>query len=857
MNASATSGKKGSGSSGSDDGTGTGRRNTTPEDKPKKVTRSSTETKAPQAAANAGAAAVTRASDKTAPATAKTTPPAGSTAPAAAAPKTSAPASAKASAPVPPAADTSVAPRREPLPLYVLASDADADGILSADHRDPFGFLGMHTLDASGVLVVRAFLPGARDVRVIDAASGRTAATLHRVRDEGLFAGAIEDRTTPFAYRLRVEYEGRSDDVEDPYRFPPVLSAEDTRRLAEGDHLESYRVLGSHPMRLGGVDGVSFAVWAPNARRVAVIGDFNDWDGRRHGMRLRHECGIWEIFIPGVSAGHAYKYEIKAATGQLLTDKSDPYARHVEPSPGSASIVEDRDDHRWGDAAWMRARRALTPATRPISIYEVHLGSWRRRPEEGHRSLTYDELAESLVDYVVDLGFTHIELLPVSEFDFDASLGYQPFAPFAPTSRWGRPAAFRTLVDRCHQANIGVILDWVPNQFSDDPHGLRNFDGTHLYEHADPQRRSLPGTNTLVYDYGRREVANFLIANAFYWCDEFHVDGLRIAGVAPMLYLDYSRPRGEWTPNRFGGPENLEAVDFLRRLNALIAKTFPGVFTVAEDTSHWPRLTHPEHLGGLGFGFKWNLDWVRDTLRYLSRNPVHRKYYHDELTYGPSVAFQERQVLPFSHHDVGYGRGSMLHKMPGDRWQRFANLRTCYAFLFSHPGKKLLFMGNEFAQEREWNSDISLDWHVLDDGMHVGMQRLVRDLNQVYRSSPALYELDGVEEGFSWIDCNDTDQSVLSFFRQGGVDGAERRPTTVVIGHYTPVVREHYRVGVPYPGSYRVRINTDDASYGGADTGSRGVLTTLPEPMHGRDQSLVVALPPFGSLFLEYEGPVA
>jgi len=745
--------------------------------------------------------------------------------------------------------------RREALAGHLLAPERDVDAVLAAAHRDPFSFLGMHTIDPPGALVVRAFLPGARTVDVIDAATKRAVATLTRVREEGMFAGEIEGRNTPFAYRLSVEGAERIEEIDDPYRFPPVLGDDDARRLAEGNHLESYRVLGSHPMRLDGVDGMGFAVWAPNARRVAVIGDFNGWDGRCHGMRLRHDCGVWEIFLPGVTAGHAYKYEIKTSSGQLLTDKCDPYARQVEPSPGSASIICDLAGHRWGDEAWMAERRAARPENRPISIYEVHLGSWRRRPEEGHRTLTYTEFAEGLVDYVTDLGFTHVQLMPVSEFDFDASLGYQPFAPYAPTSRWGRPDGFRTLVDRCHQAGIGVILDWVPNHFSDDPHGLRNFDGTHLYEHHDVQRRSLPGANTLVYDYGRREVANYLISNALYWCDVFHIDALRVADIAPMLYLDYSRPRGEWTPNRFGGPENLEAIDFLRRLNAVVSEEYPGVFTIAEDTSNWPRITHREQLGGLSFGFKWNLDWVRDTLRYLSRNPVHRKYYHDELTYGPSVAFREKHILPFSHHDVGYGRGSMLHKMPGDRWQRFANLRTCYAFLYGHPGKKLLFMGDEFAQEREWNADISLDWHVLDDPMNRGIQRLVRDLNELYRSSPALYDLDADAEGFSWIDCNDTDQSVLSFCRHGRKDSTGHRPTTIVVTHYTPVVREHYRIGVPEPGAWRVRVNTDLEHYGGADTGSRGVLTTLPEPMHGRDQSLDVTLPPFGSLILDYEGP--
>jgi 1,4-alpha-glucan branching enzyme len=591
-------------------------------------------------------------------------------------------------------------------------------------------------------------------------------------------------------------------------------------------------------------------VWAPNALRVAVIGAFNGWDGRCHGMRFRHGCGVWEIFIPDVSVGTLYKFEIKAGTGALLTDKCDPLAFQVERSPGSAAIVCDLGKHAWGDAAWMQARAKADARTAPLAIYEAHLGSWRRKPEEGHRPLSYPELAETLVDYVRDLAFTHVQLLPIGEFDFDASLGFQPFAPFAPTSRWGAPDGLQLLVDRCHRAGVGVILDWVPNHFSDDPHGLRSFDGTHLYEHPDPQRRHHPGSSRLVYDYGRREVADYLLGNALFWLDKYHVDGLAVGQLATMLYLDYGRSRGEWTPNRFGGHENLDAIDFLRRLNDEIHARGKGAITIGEDNSGWPRLSHPTHLGGLGFGFKWNLDWVRDTLRYLSRNAVHRKYYHDELIHTATKAYDENFITPLSHHEVGFGRGSLLHKMTGDRWQRFATLRACYGLMYAEPGKKLLFMGNEFGQEREWNSDISLDWHLLDDPLHVGVQALVRDLNTLYRATPALHERDCETGGFEWVDCNDTDQSVITFLRRGHRETG----SVVVASHFTPVPRRHYRIGVPLPGVYREVMNTDAAAYGGGDNRNETPLTASAEPMHGRPYSIAVTLPPLATVMLAHAG---
>lgn len=803
-----------------------------------------------------------------------TPPPAGKPQPAAPA-RTAPPAAAK-PAPLPaaePAPAKASPPAAKPAPLSAeeLAPAAEVAAILKADHRDSFGFLGMHIVKPGDRLVVRAFLPGAQAAAVVDRTSRAVVAQLTRIADEGLFAAVIDDRSAPFPYLLRVTDETGAREVEDAYRFPPILSADEEQLFAEGNYLNAYDKLGAHPLRLDGVAGVSFAVWAPNAHRVAVIGDFNGWDGRRHGMRFRHGCGIWEIFIPGVETGALYKYEIKSGSGALLTDKCDPYAFCVERSPGSAAIVCDVGTHAWGDAAWLRARAAADPRMQPMAIYQVHLGSWRRKPEEGHRSLTYREFASELVDYVKDMAFTHVQLLPIGEFDFDASLGYQPFAPFAPTSRWGTPDGLQVLVDRCHQAGIGVIADWVPNHFSDDPHGLRTFDGTHLYEHPDPQRRHHPGSSPLVYDYGRREVSDYLLSNALFWFDKYHLDGLRVGQLANMLYLDYGRPRGEWTPNRFGGHENLDAIDFLRRLNVEVYGRHQGALTIAEDNSGWPRLSHPTFLGGLGFGFKWNLDWVRDTLRYLSRNPVHRKYYHDELVHAVAKAYEENHISPLSHHEVGFGRGSMLRKMTGDRWQRFSSLRALYALMYAEPGKKLLFMGNEFAQEREWNADISLDWHLLDDPLHRGVQALVRDLNTLYRTTPSLYEGDCEAGGFEWIDCNDTDQCVLTFLRQGGLgqgagaqgEQATAKPettgtaasgTTVAACHLTPVARRQYRIGVPQPGVYREVLNTDSEKYGGANLGNEGAVTANEEPMHGRPYSISVTLPPLATVIFVHAG---
>ena len=720
--------------------------------------------------------------------------------------------------------------------------------LVRGDHGDPFGVLGPHS-DGAGGLVVRTFQPHAGRVWLIDAESGRSAGEMSREHAEGLFVGRVPDRKAPFPYRLRLEVGGGNTvEIDDPYRFPPILGEMDSYLIAEGNHLRLYDKLGAHSMELEGVAGVAFLVWAPNASRVSVVGSFNSWDGRRHPMRRRVECGVWELFIPGIDRGEAYKYEIKGAHGELLPLKADPIAFAAEHPPRTASVVHGLGEPAWSDQEWMTSRAAAAARNAPISIYECHLGSWMRAPEHGHRYLTYDELADRLVPYVAEMGFTHLELLPVSEYPFDGSWGYQPIGLFAPTSRHGDPAAFARFVDRCHASGIGLILDWVPGHFPTDPHGLGYFDGTHLYEHADPRLGFHVDWNTLIYNYGRREVANFLLANALFWLRHYHIDGLRVDAVASMLYLDYSRQPGEWIPNQYGGNENLDAIAFLRRLNELAYGEAEGAMTVAEESTAWPSVTLPTYLGGLGFGYKWNMGWMHDTLSYISEDPVYRKYHHHQLTFGLIYAFTENFVLPLSHDEVVHGKGSLLGKMPGDRWQKFANLRAYFGFMFGHPGKKLLFMGGELAQEREWNHDASLDWHLLDDPMHRGVQTLVRDLNRLYRELPALHQRDCEAEGFEWLELHDSEQSVLVFMRRAG-----DAPDVVVACNFTPVPRYGYRVGVPLPGYYRERINTDAALYGGGNIGNSGGVIAEDVGSHGRPHSLSLTLPPLGTVILEHQ----
>ena len=722
--------------------------------------------------------------------------------------------------------------------------------IVNAEHPDPFSYLGMHVLGPKGSLVVRVFFPGAQEVDVIDASNGRCVAKCELIHESGLFACTVARRKKPFAYRLRILADGNRFEIEDAYRFGPVLGEMDTYFLAEGTDLAAYRKLGAHPKTLDGVAGVNFAVWAPSAKRVSVVGDFNGWDGRRHSMRVHPGCGVWEIFIPGVQAGAAYKLEIKGADGSVKDLKADPLAFRCELPPKTASVVHGLGSYDWRDEEWMAERASANRREAPISVYEVHLGSWQRVTEEGFRSLNYREMSERLVPYVKEMGFTHIELLPICEFPFEGSWGYQPIGLFAPSSRYGEPDDFRRFVDACHGTGIGVIIDWVAAHFPEDPHGLVQFDGTHLYEHADPRMGRHMDWGTLIYNYGRNEVANFLISNALFWLDQYHIDGLRVDAVASMLYRDYSREEGEWVPNEFGGNENIQAVHFLKRLNEKIYEQFPDVLTIAEESTSWPMVSRPTHDGGLGFGFKWNMGWMHDTLIYMAKDPVHRKHHHDDITFGLIYAFQENFVLPLSHDEVVHGKKSILGRMPGDNWQRFANLRLYYAFMYAYPGKKLLFMGNEFAQEREWDHDGSLDWHLMDQPRHSGVRNLVQDLNHLYRDFPTLHERDCDGAGFEWIDCQNAADGILSFIRRGSIPNE----AMVVVSNFTPVVRHDYRIGVPLDGWYAEELNSDSAHYGGGNVGNFGGVGSEPAGWHGKPHSIEISVPPLATVVFRRTG---
>ncbi|HSD93504.1 MAG TPA: 1,4-alpha-glucan branching protein GlgB [Methyloceanibacter sp.] len=721
---------------------------------------------------------------------------------------------------------------------------AAIEAIVAGRHGDPFAILGPHR-NADG-FSIRVFAPEAEEVDAIDE-MGRLLGSLEKIHHAGFFAGAI-GCPVDTSYRLRFRSAGAEWEGGDPYRFMPVLGDIDLHLLAEGTHRRLYEKLGAHPTVHEGIEGVVFAVWAPNAQRVSVVGDFNGWDGRRHPMRKRHEAGIWELFIPVLKSGALYKFEILGRDGELLPLKSDPVALEQEVSPSTASRVHGLPRHDWGDDAWMQRRGAAQDRSAPISIYEVHLGSWRRGEHDSF--LDYDTLADSLIPYITDLGFSHIELLPISEHPFSGSWGYQPLGLFSPTSRFGPPEAFARFVDRCHQKGIGVLIDWVPAHFPSDPHGLVRFDGTALYEHEDPRLGFHKDWNTLIYNFGRREVSNFLQANALFWLNRYHVDGLRVDAVASMLYLDYSREPGEWMPNIHGGRENLEAVRFLQGLNERVYGDVSGTITIAEESTAWPQVSRPVEHGGLGFGYKWNMGWMHDTLAYMSRDPVHRSHHHNQLTFGLIYAFSENFVLPLSHDEVVHGKGSLLGKMPGDRWQKFANLRAYLAFMWTHPGKKLLFMGGEFAQEREWNHDQSLDWHLFADPSHRGVHSLVRDLNGLYRSCPALHRFDCEPRGFQWIDAEDSGQSVLSYLRRGEVSDAPM----VVVCNFTPVVRQGFHLGVPERGRWRERLNTDSAAYGGTNVGNLGSVEAQETSWHGQPFSLELTLPPLATVVLEHAG---
>ncbi len=716
----------------------------------------------------------------------------------------------------------------------------EADAIAGGRHGDPFKVLGPQ--DTPDGRVIRAFLPGAESVDVLRRKDRVRMGTLSRSEPDGLFEGPVGDRAP---YLLQIKWPGAVQETEDPYSFGPQLGELDLHLFNEGRHFEMAHALGANPTTVDGVTGVRFAVWAPNASRVAVVGDFNAWDSRRHPMRLRYPSGVWELFIPRLGAGIRYKYDIVGANGERLPQKADPLAQQAERPPHTASIVASPEPFAWSDAEWIAGRAKRHAPDAAISIYEMHFGSWMH-PEGG---VSWDNVAERLIPYLVDMGFTHLELLPVTEHPFGGSWGYQPLGLFAPTARFGSPDGFARFVDRLHGAGIGLIVDWVPAHFPTDSHGLARFDGTALYENLDPREGFHRDWNTYIYNFGRREVQGFLIASALHWLEHFHVDGLRVDAVASMLYRDYSRAANDWIPNIYGGREHLEAVDFLRHLNDVVAERCPGAMVIAEESTAWPGVTQPVSNRGLGFSYKWNMGWMHDTLQYIEHDPIHRAWHHDEITFGLLYAFSERFILPISHDEVVYGKGSLLTKMPGDRWQKFANLRAYLGFMWTHPGKKLLFMGSEIAQDREWNHDGEIDWHLLGNPAHAGIQRLVRDLNRVYRAEPSLHALDTEGTGFRWIVGDDRANSVFCYLRTGG-DGTA---PILVACNMTPTPRHNYRIGVPHEGAWREIANTDSQFYGGSNMGNQGVVRTSKEAAHGEHQSIELTLPPLATIVLRAE----
>ena len=726
------------------------------------------------------------------------------------------------------------------------------DALAGGRHRDPFSLLGPHKADGGKGYIIRALLPAAREAEVRLMEGGRLV-PMRRGDVHGLFEAELADirSSEPPDYRLRIAYPpDHVIELDDPYRYGRVLSDFDLHLFGEGTQNRAFEKLGAHRVRLGHAVGIHFAVWAPNADRVSVIGDFNGWDGRVNPMRQLGPSGVWELFVPGLPDGEKYKFELRTQWGGILK-KTDPYGRAFETPPQTAAIVRDISGFQWHDEDWMTLRRERNSwLDRPMAIYEVHLGSWARVPEEGNRSLTYREMAARLVPYVKDLGFTHIELLPVMEHPFSGSWGYQVLGFFAPTSRFGPPEDFKLFVDACHRAGLGVILDWVPGHFPKDEHGLARFDGTALYEHADPRQGEHQDWGTLIFNYGRNEVRNFLLSNALFWLEEYHIDGLRVDAVASMLYLDYSRREGEWIPNQYGGRENLDAITFLQRLNMLTHGDLPGTITAAEESTAFPGVSRPVHLGGLGFTYKWNMGWMHDILEYMHRDPIYRRWSHNMLTFSLLYAFTENFVLPFSHDEVVHGKGAMLDKMPGDAWQKYAGLRTLYGFMWAHPGKKLIFMGSEFGQWREWSHDRSLDWHLLDDLSHAALRSFVQALNWQYHHQPALHQTDFDHHGFRWIDCNDNENSVISFVRFA----RDPRDFLVTIFNLTPVPRPDYRIGVPEPGYYAELLNSDSALFGGSNVGNGGGVASEPVAAHGFDQSIRLSVPPLGCLYLKKQG---
>ena len=762
-----------------------------------------------------------------------------------------------------PRAADAIAPLAGPTLAGPMLGSAAIEALIIARCGDPFAVLGPHRAKTSAGErdVVRVLLPSALAVEVIAPDSEQQSlGTLARIHPDGLFEGGVgaihvgaihATASGAPGYRLRITWPAADgtttvQETDDPYAFGPLLGELDLHLIAEGRHHELGESLGGRIATVQGVDGARFAVWAPNAQRVSVVGDFNGWDGRRHPMRRRIEGGVWELFVPQVEAGTRYQYEIVGAHGALLPLKADPVALETELPPGTASRVADATPFSWTDDDWMQSRPARHAPDAPISVYEVHAGSWLRHMEEGGRSFDWNELSERLIPYAKSMGFTHLEFLPVMEHPFGGSWGYQPLGLFAPTARFGTPADFARFVDRCHAARLGVILDWVPAHFPSDAHGLARFDGSALYEHADPREGFHQDWNTLIYNFGRNEVRGFLIASALEWLERYHIDGLRVDAVASMLYRDYSRKAGEWVPNIHGGRENLEAVAFLKELNTVVGERCPGAMVIAEESTAWPGVTAPVSAGGLGFTYKWNMGWMHDTLRYVEEDPINRQWHHDDMTFGMVYAYSERFVLPISHDEVVHGKGSLIGKMPGDDWQKHANLRAYLSFMWTHPGKKLLFMGCELGDYKEWNHDGSPDWNLLDQPRNRGLQHLVRDLNHLYASTPALHEKDSDPSGFAWIVGDDRTNSVFAFRRSGRDDG----DLLVVVANMTPVLRHDYRIGVPLAGAWSERLNSDAANYGGTGAGNDGMVHASGSPLHGMPSSLALTLPPLAVLIL-------
>src|SRR5579883_1950478 len=729
----------------------------------------------------------------------------------------------------------------------MLLSQDELQSLVHARHRAPHQLLGMHPLGDGSGIVVRALLPNAAKVEIQPTLEKqKPAIQLQQLDRSGLYEGVSKAVKEVYAYDLVItDYQGQVRRTRDAYSFLPTLGETDLYLFGKGDERRIYEKLGAQLRTIDGVPGTSFAVWAPNAQRVSVVGDFNGWDGRYHPMRLLGASGVWELFVPGLGEGTHYKYEVKNIHGATVL-KSDPYGFFFEAALKNASIVWNTSKFKWTDAAWCRQRRERDHLRSPMSIYEVHLGSWRKKSVA--ESFSYRELARMLIPYVKQMGFTHVELLPVAEHAFYPSWGYQVTGFYSPTARYGTPDDFQFFVNAMHEAGIGVIIDWVPAHFPRDDWALARFDGTALYEHEDPRKGAHQDWGTLIFNYGRHEVCNFLLANALFWCERFHIDGLRVDAVASMLYLDYSRKHGEWTPNPEGGNDNKEAIAFLRRANELVYGLFPGAITIAEESTAWPGVSQPTSLGGLGFGFKWNMGWMHDTLDYISRDPVHRRWSHERLTFGLLYAFSENFVLPISHDEVVHGKGSVVGKIPGDEWQKFATARAYYGFMWGHPGKKLLFMGQEFGQTSEWNFNEALPWWLTEFWPHKGLQAFIRDLNELYRRLPALHARDSEPEGFRWIVVNDEAQSVVAFLRMG----ADGDAPVAVVCNFTPVPRHAYRIGLPAPGHWREALNSDAAFYGGSNMGNLGGVTAEPRPAHGFGASALLTLPPLATLFFEF-----